>query len=81
MILRVELGVLERGDRSGRGVLLKDINGASTSAGPSDCPWSSSVCRRASAQSRVVFGEDASVPIGGRNSTVQCDLGERAGGV
>jgi len=63
MILRVELGFLERGDRRGREVLLKDINGASTSTVPSDCPWSSSVCKRASAQSRVVFGEDATVPV------------------
>jgi hypothetical protein len=38
VILSVELEVLERGDRSARGVLLKDINGTSTSAVPSDCP-------------------------------------------
>jgi hypothetical protein len=36
VMLRVGLGVLERGDRSEMGVLLKDINGASTSAVPSD---------------------------------------------
>jgi hypothetical protein len=37
MMLRVEVDVLERGDRSGTEVLLKDINGTSTSAEPSDC--------------------------------------------
>ena len=63
ILLRVELGVFERGDRRGREELVKDINGDSTSTVPSDCTGSSSVCKRASAQSRVVFGEDATVSV------------------
>jgi hypothetical protein len=63
MVLRLEEEVLERGDRSGRELLLKDINGASTSAELSDCPWSTSVCNRESAQSREVFGEDATMLV------------------
>lgn len=38
VMLRVEPEDLERGDRSGREVLVKDINGVSTSEVPSDCP-------------------------------------------
>lgn len=63
MMLRLEDDVLERGDRSGREVLLKDINGASTSVELSDCPCSTSVCNKESAQSREVFGEDATVLV------------------
>jgi hypothetical protein len=63
MMLRVEEEVLERGDRSGREVLLKDINGTSTSAELSDWPWSASTCNRESAQSREVFGEDTTVLV------------------
>ena len=61
MILSDELEDFERGDRRGRGELLGNINGASTSVEPSDCPGSISVCKRESTQSREVFGEDATI--------------------
>lgn len=63
VMLRVGLGVLERADRSEMGVLLKDINGVSTSAVPSDCPDQVPFVEKRSAQSRKVVGEDATVLV------------------